>query len=296
MVIALEFVRKFSGEQVKGLAIDIHGVKNQAIWQSVGLSPVVRLPEILAKFDWISREYDRRKNGGECYPLILFFDEFEEMLDELKFYLVEQELEAKEINKIILRITSLTRILGTAGRKFNLCPIILNQSWNCTSLKMNSGHRSNFIGVYLNREADRFSSTKNAVLSEYLSELKGKYRAVVTGASDDSPMLHPTHDGYDRIRNKQPPLVEVNVFLADETVSHDQRDKKRSEAKPGDICIDSVSNFANGILRVKEEVLRLRKEGLSQGAIIQQVWKVKPGSSKKYKQARAEYLQIINNK
>ncbi len=100
----------------------------------------------------------------------------------------------KEINKAILRITSLVRILGTAGRKFNLCPIILNQSWNCSSLKINSGHRSNFIGVYLNREADRFASTRNTELSEYLSELKGKYQAVVTGASDDSPMLHPLGD------------------------------------------------------------------------------------------------------
>jgi energy-coupling factor transporter ATP-binding protein EcfA2 len=191
--------------EAKGIIIDVHASANN--WDDIGGQLVSEPSKIFETVAGLRDEYNRRKDTpkpSQGYErLVVIWDEFEECLDDLTNYLdLELELSNKEIQRELTRITTFVRSLATGGRKYGITLMVLNQSWNVSSLKINSGHRKNFVCIFLNAEADRFlvSQSDNSINLD-----TSRYRAVATGAVETQVLEHPTHHSYKKVANLQPP-------------------------------------------------------------------------------------------
>ena len=112
----------------------------------------------------------------------------------------------------------LVKSLASGGRKFCINLILINYSFNCSALKIDSNHRNNFVGIFLNEAADNYvrrgGYDNKKVKTWILKERVEKYRAVITGAMKYSPLLHPTHHDYAQVEDgqKSKTLVEIRPF------------------------------------------------------------------------------------
>ena len=214
LVVAQAIIEAYQGESVEAMVLDVHANKNP-VWQELGISRIYSSPaQILAAFEWIQDEYESRKAGGKSERLIIFIDEISEMFTTLKGYLLAQGSSTTEAGRELALIGQQLISLGTGGRKYHLTPIIFNQSPNCKELRMDAKQRDNFIGILLNSVADKYAHSMhctNQLCAKWLSKRSGKYRAILTGAFNDTPILHPTHHGYSKIQNHQPPEVEIKL-------------------------------------------------------------------------------------
>ncbi len=193
-----------SDSGAEGIVLDIH---NNAVWGEVGL-PVIYDPlKILDCVLKIKDEYRQRKAGKKGNRIIILIDEFEELLNE-----VESSFdEVQEGKRAAKTIAYTVRMLGSGGRKFALNIIVMNQSWNCTAIKLDGNHRNNFVGITINANADNYvqqkcgSNSFESLRQWLFSERKDKYRAITFGAVSPRPLLHPTHHDYPKIEDGQPP-------------------------------------------------------------------------------------------
>ena len=173
---------------------------------------------ILNQLHLLHDEYTNREQGRKGNRLVIIFDEFEETLGKIEEHLFNQELEAKEIKREITFIRYLVKSLASGGRKFGINLILINHSFNCSALKIDSNHRNNFVGIFLNEAADNYvrrgGYDNRKVKTWILKERVEKYRAVITGAMKDSPILHPTHHDYAQVEDgqKSKTLVELRPF------------------------------------------------------------------------------------
>ncbi|MEC4807270.1 MAG: hypothetical protein SAJ12_22430 [Jaaginema sp. PMC 1079.18] len=193
-----------SREGAIGIVLDVH---NNPVWQEVGLPVVYEPLKILDYALKIKDEYRQRKAGKKGDRLIIFVDEFEELLNE-----VESSFdEVKEGKHAAKTIADTVRMLGSGGRKFALNIIVMNQSWNCTAIKLDGNHRNNFIGIALNANAINYinqkcgSNSYEKLRDWALIERKDKYKAITFGAVSPRPLLHPTHHDYPKIEDGQLP-------------------------------------------------------------------------------------------
>jgi hypothetical protein len=189
----------------EGIVLDIH---NNAVWREVGLPVIFKPLEVLDYILLIRKEYEERKAGKKGNRVIIFVDEFEELINEVEASFDE----AKEGKHAAKTIADTVRMLGSGGRKFALNIIVMNQSWNCTAIKLDGNHRNNFVGIALNANADNYVQQKCGAntfesLREWLFvERKDRYRAITFGAVSPRPLLHPTHHDYKTIEDGQPPM------------------------------------------------------------------------------------------
>lgn len=188
----------------EGIVLDVH---NNPVWSEVGLPVIFEPLSILHCIKAIRAEYSHRKAGKKGNRIVIFIDEFEELLSEVEASFDEVR-EAKKASKLI---ADTVRMLGSGGRKFALNIIVMNQSWNCSAIKLDGNHRNNFVGIALNANAVNFinqkcSSTSYESLRDWaLVERKDKYKAITFGAVSPRPLLHPTHHDYLTIEDGQPP-------------------------------------------------------------------------------------------
>lgn len=193
-------------EDARGIIIDVHASANN--WEDIGGMVVSEPQYILETVASLRDEYNRRKattKPKKGYDrLVIIWDEFEECLDDLRNYLdLDLEMATKDINREIDRITNFVRSLATGGRKYGITLMVLNQSWNVSSLKINSGHRKNFVCLFLNAEAKRYLEQSSDQISGKLD--LSRYVAVATGAIATQVVPHPTHHSYEKVANLQPP-------------------------------------------------------------------------------------------
>ena len=131
-------------------------------------------------------------------------------------------MEAKEIKREIIFSRYLVKSLASGGRKFGINLILINHSFNCTALKIDSNHRNNFVGIFLNEAADNYVSRAgyaNQKVKEWVIKTRvNKYRAVITGAMKDSPILHPTHHDYAKVEDGQKSKLLIELVPSELTI------------------------------------------------------------------------------
>ena len=162
---------------------------------------------ILNQLHLLHDEYTSREQGRKGNRLVIVFDEFEETLGKIEEHLFNNSAESKEIKRELNFIRYFVRSLASGGRKFGINLILINHSFNCKALKIDSNHRNNFVGIFLNEAADNYVSRagySNQKVKEWVIKTRAnKYRAVITGAMKDSPILHPTHHDYHKVEDGQ---------------------------------------------------------------------------------------------
>lgn len=307
LVVAQAIIEAYQGESVEAVVLDIHASKNP-VWQELGISRIYSSPaQIMRAFEWIQDEYESRKAGGKIERLIIFIDEISEMFTTLKGYLLAQGSSTTEAGRQLTLIGQQLISLGTGGRKYHMTPIIFNQSPNCAELRMDAKQRDNFIGIYLNAVADKYAHSMhctNQLCSKWLSNRKGKYRGLLTGAFNDTPILHPTHHGYSKIQNHQPPEVDIKLRFDGVPVGSDLED---TEELSEEVTIPDFAPIHPDFEKVESDTKPLSSDDLeklekihdlwSRGEyriieIISQVWEPVKKGSRKYRDYREQYRRL----
>ena len=309
LVIAQELIHVYAHETnnpetIEAMLLDVHANKNP-VWRELGINRIYSSPaDILAAFEWIHDEYQSRKAGGRCNRLIIFIDEISEMFVELQAYLIATGASAGEASRQLTLISKQLISLGTGGRKYAITPIIFNQSPNCRELQMDAKQRDNFVAVYLNSVADKFAHSPactNPACSKWLSTRTNQYRAILSGAANDSPILHPTHHDYPQIQNEQPPLTSILVRFDDEgnseEVSKSNLDVVIPDFAPRLPVFEGVESeeqlFSQDDLEKIEQIHDLWATGETGiFSIICTVWEPVKKGSRKYREYREEYRRL----
>ena len=177
---------------------------------------------ILNQLHLLHDEYTAREQGRKGNRLVIVFDEFEESLGKFEEHLFNNNAESKEIKRELNFIRYFVRSLASGGRKFGINLILINHSFNCTALKIDSNHRNNFVGIFLNEAADNYVSRagySNQKVKEWVIKTRvNKYRAVITGAMKDSPILHPTHHDYNKVEDGQKSKLMIELVPSKLTI------------------------------------------------------------------------------
>ncbi|NJL03062.1 MAG: hypothetical protein HC910_21765 [Spirulinaceae cyanobacterium SM2_1_0] len=87
--------------------------------------------------------------------------------------------------------------------------MLINQSFNCSALRLDGNHKRCFVQIHLNQNAVAWlkqAGSKDAELEQYVTDRAGKYFGIACGAVTPSPLLHPTHWDYGSIQDGQKPL------------------------------------------------------------------------------------------
>ena len=208
-------------EALEIIALDIHAQANPS-WQEHNLFVVYEPLAILNQLHLLHDEYTAREQGRKGNRLVIVFDEFEETLGKIEEHLFNISAESKEIKRELNFIRYFVRSLASGGRKFGINLILINHSFNCTALKIDSNHRNNFVGIFLNEAADNYVSRAgyaNQKVKDWVIKTRvNKYRAVITGAMKDSPILHPTHHDYDKVEDGQKSKLLIELAPSELTI------------------------------------------------------------------------------
>ena len=208
-------------EALEIIALDIHAQANPS-WQEHNLFVVYEPLAILNQLHLLHDEYTAREQGRKGHRLVIVFDEFEETLGKIEEHLFNSSAESKEIKRELNFIRYFVRSLASGGRKFGINLILINHSFNCTALKIDSNHRNNFVGIFLNEAADNYVSRAgyaNQKVKDWVTKTRAnKYRAVITGAMKDSPILHPTHHDYVKVEDGQKSKLLIELALSELTI------------------------------------------------------------------------------
>ena len=220
-----DYARFKKPKVLEAIALDTHAhdPSNARGWDLLGVKAVWEPMAVLEQLDYLEEEFRARKAGRKGNRILVLFDEYGETYKDMRTLLLANEDNSEaHIKRTLIRKSDFIVSLATGGsRKFGIIPVIMNQTWNCTKLKMDASERNNFIGIYLNKLADTYALNAKITdkeILEALAENKDNYRGLVSGACPDSFMVHPAFPGKPLTLRGVPPEYTPEVKLHEPSI------------------------------------------------------------------------------
>jgi len=232
--------------------------------------------EVVEYLGYLTKELDRRAalSEQELNRLPILFMYVEEMLS-LQYEVIDPKL-------LQIMFAALT-ILSVRGRKYGMFLLACMQTdYSTNELKVSQKMFRFRAAAAIDQTAARAAGFQNTELVKQNFQQGKPGQFVIEYPSFSQIVLAPIYD--------------VKRLVGQKTAVHEVDDEEVWNGG-GTVVEPPLNGLQNGYERSPEanvaEVQRLRALGWGKEATIEKVWNAKKGGSAKYKQAEAEYNQII---
>lgn len=276
----------------KVVVCDTHRTKARSLYRKIiALREYVTFAtteeEVLAETSHFSEELNSRKQGSNPYPIVIFYDEFNSLI----------RARNEELRKLL---PTTIEEASQEGAGYNLHMVVAIHDLSNNGIG-DARFRSFFNWIYCHRmEAgqSKFIEAFNVrKIKQFIAALPPGHAVVRDEVNEIEYLVVPYGDSTDVLAARQQIEQKRNVSEVETTrfVERSQAETKRFDTSKETLRLDAppeINRFDTYQDR-KQEVIRLRGLRFNQSEIIYRIWGARPGESQLYRDALAEYKQIL---